>query len=87
MRFNTLTATFKRNLIIKTRAYPKDFFISSILEAIHTSLFAFFMYHLLFSGNLSPDFAAFTGTSDYMTYIIVGSTMYRFVVRSCLNVS
>ena len=87
MQLNTLTATFKRNLIIKTRAYPKDFFISSILEAIHISLFAYFMYHLLFSGNLNSNFADYTGTSDYMTYIIVGSTMYRFVVRSCLNVS
>ncbi len=87
MHLNTLTATFKRNLIIKTRAYPKDFFISSILEALHISLFSFFMYHFLFSKSLDSNFSSYAGTSDYMTYIIVGSTMYRFVVRTCLNVS
>lgn len=87
MNLNTLKATFKRNFIIQIRAYPKDFFISSILESFYTALTAFFMYHLLFRGSMQQSFSSYAGTSDYMSYIIIGGCMYRFVVRTCLNVS
>lgn len=87
MNLNTLKATFKRNLIIQTRAYPKDFFIGNILTALYTALSAFFMYYLLFNGNMNQSFIEYSGTSDYMSYVIIGSCMYIFVVRTCLNVS
>lgn len=87
MNFNVLKATFKRNFIIQTRAYPKDFFIGNTLSAIYIAVSAFFMYHLLFQGNMKASFAAYAGTSDYMSYVILGNCMYIFVVRTCLNVS
>jgi ABC-2 type transport system permease protein len=87
MNLKTLRATFKRNFIVQMRAYPKDFFIGNTLTGIYTVLSAYFMYHLLFKGNLNSSFKAYAGTGDYMSYVIIGSSMYLFVVRTCLNVS
>jgi ABC-2 type transport system permease protein len=87
MNLNTLKATFKRNFIIQLRAYPKDFFIGNVLTALYTALSAFFMYNLLFKGSMQQSFLDYAGTSDYMSYVIIGNCMYIFVVRTCLNVS
>jgi hypothetical protein len=87
MKLKILKATFKRNLIMQTRSYPKDFFIGNTLSAIYTALSAFFMYYLLFRGNLKPSFINYSGTSDYMSYVIIGNCMYIYAVRTCLNVS
>jgi ABC-2 type transport system permease protein len=87
MNFKILNATFKRNFIMQMRAYPKDFFIGNTLTGIYTVLSAYFMYQLLFKGNLDASFKAYSGTGDYMSYVIVGTALYLFVVRTCLNVS
>jgi ABC-2 type transport system permease protein len=87
MELKTLKATFKRNFIIQLRAYPKDFFIGNLLTGVYTILSAYFMYKLLFKGNLEASFSKYSGTSDYMSYVIIGTAMYLFVVRTCLNVS
>lgn len=87
MFLKTLKATFKRNFIIQMRAYPKDFFIGNLLTGAYTILSAYFMYKFLFRGNLEDSFAKYSGTADYMSYVIIGTAMYLFVVRTCLNVS
>lgn len=87
MNLKTLKATFKRNLTIHLRAYPKDFFISSVIGSIYTALSAYFIYYLLFNGNVKASFSSYSGTSDYMSYVIIGNCMYLYVVRTCLNVS
>lgn len=87
MYFRTLYATFIRNFIIQLRAYPKDFFIGNVLTAIYTAVSAFFMYHLLFGGQLKDSFAGYAGTQDYISYVIIGNCMYLFMVRTLLNVS
>lgn len=87
MNLKTLHATFIRNFIIQLRAYPKDFFIGNLLTGIYTSLSAFFMYNLMFKGNMNSSFAQYAGTGDYISYVIVGTAVYLYVVRTCLNVS
>lgn len=87
MSTRALSATFKRNFIIQLRAYPKDFFIGNVLSSIYTAVSAFFMYHLLFRGQMESSFSAYTGTSDYISYVIVGNCMYLLMVRTLLNVS
>lgn len=87
MKLKTLKATFKRNFIIQLRAYPKDFFIGNLLTGFYTILSAYFMYKLLFKENIEDSFSRYSGTSDYMSYVIVGTALYLFVVRTCLNVS
>jgi ABC-2 type transport system permease protein len=87
MNLKILTATFKRNFIMQMRAYPKDFFIGNTLTGTYTVLSAYFMYQLLFKGNLDASFKIYSGTGDYMSYVIVGTALYLFAVRTCLNVS
>lgn len=87
MNFKTLNATFVRNFIVQLRAYPKDFFIGNLLTGIYTSLSAFFMYNLLFKGNMNTSFKQYAGTNDYISFVIVGTAVYLYVVRTCLNVS
>lgn len=87
MFFKSLSATFKRNFISQIRAYPMSFFIGNVLTVFYTVLGAYFMYALMFKGQLDSNFSGFAGTNDYMTYVIVGSLSYALVVRTLLNVS
>lgn len=87
MQLRALNATFHRNFTIQLRAYPKDFFIGNVLSSVYTAVSAFFMYHLLFGGQMKASFSAYTGTTDYISYVIVGNCMYLLMVRTLLNVS
>lgn len=87
MSLNVFKATFERVLHERLRAYPYSFFISLLASAFYLDLGAWLMYHFLFQKHLTASFIATTGSSDYMSYIIVGSIIYQFIVRTCLNVS
>lgn len=84
---NNIISTARRNLIMQTRAYPIDFFVSKLLSCFFTVLGSYFMYSIVFQGNVSDSFIKFSGTSDYMSFAILGSFMYLFVVGTFLNVS
>ena len=87
MWYRILYATFRRNFIIQLRAYPKDFFIGNVLSSLYTAISAFFMYHLLFGGQMKESFEGYAGTQDYISYVIIGNCMYLLMVRTLLNVS
>lgn len=80
-------ATFQKELQVRLRAYPVSFFVSCLTTGIYTNLGAWLMYHCFFKEKLSSGFLAYAGTGDYMSYVIIGSCTYMFVVRTCLNVS
>jgi ABC-2 type transport system permease protein len=87
MDLKVLRATIKKEFQIRLRAYPVDFMLGCILTSFYTVFGAWMMYHYFFGKRLATDFSNLTGTSDYMSYAIVGSLVYMFVVRTCLNVS
>lgn len=87
MNGKVFVATFKRNFIVMLRAYPMSFFIGNLLTGFYTVIGAVFMYKLLFNGTVGEEFLSYAGTRDYMSYVILGSLTYLFVVRTCLNVS
>lgn len=87
MNLKVLYGTMKKDLMIKYRAYPMHFFVGNIMTGLYTVLGAWMMWKFLFEGNMSSDFSGFTGTEDYISYVVVGSLTYLFVVRTCLNVS
>lgn len=87
MFFKSMKATFKRNFIAQLRAYPMHFFIGNVLTVFYTVLGAYFLYHLMFKGQLKSTFSTYAGTDDYMTYVIIGSLGYALAVRTLLNVS
>lgn len=87
MIISNILSTAKRNLTMQTRAYPIDFFVSKLLSCFFTILGSFFIYNIVFKGNISNEFVKYSGTSDYMSFAILGSFMYLFVVGTFLNVS
>ncbi|WP_459481529.1 ABC transporter permease [Clostridium saccharoperbutylacetonicum] len=87
MKGKVLMATFKRNFIVMLRAYPMSFFVGNLLTGFYTVVGALFMYKMLFNGTVGEEFLGYTGTGDYMSYVILGSLTYIYVVRTCLNVS
>ncbi len=87
MFLKSLKATFRRNFISQIRAYPMHFFIGNVLTVFYTVLGAYFLYHLMFKGQLKASFYSYATTDDYMTYVIIGSLSYALVVRTLLNVS
>ena len=87
MFLKSMQATFVRNFTSQIRAYPMSFFIGNLLTALYSVLSAWFMYQLLFKGALNPSFNQLAGTSDYISYVIIGSAVYALSVRTCLNVS
>ncbi len=80
-------ATVWKEFRVRLHAYPISFMVSCLTTGIYTNLGAWLMYHCFFEGRLSSDFSLYAGTGDYMSYVIVGSCTYLFVVRTCLNVS
>ncbi len=87
MNLKVLYGTMKKNLLVNYRAYPVHFFVGNTLTGLYTVLGAWMMWKFLFEGNMSSDFSEITGTGDYISYVVVGSLTYIFVVRTCLNVS
>ncbi|MDC7280114.1 ABC transporter permease [Butyrivibrio fibrisolvens] len=87
MDLKVLNATIKKEFQIRLHAYPMSFMVGCILTSFYTTFGAWLMYHYFFRKRLAVDFTELAGTSDYMSYAIVGSLMYLFVVRTCLNVS
>lgn len=82
---------FKANVykyfITLYRAYPRSFFISSILSITYTLLYSFILYEYVFDGQVDSAFVSQVGTSNYMGYILVGAMVYSFTVSTLLNVS
>lgn len=87
MSVRIFCATFEKELRERIRAYPVSFLVGCLFTAFYTDLGAWFMYTFLFKKKLSEEFVISTGSSDYMSYVIVGSIIYLFIVRTCLNVS
>ena len=87
MELKVLKATITKEFQVRLRAYPVSFMVGCILTSFYTTFGAWLMYHYFFRRHLSESFSGYAGTSDYMSYAIVGSLMYLFVVRTCLNVS
>ncbi len=79
-------ATFKRNILTKKRAYPIEFFVGNYINLLFMVLSSFIIYHFVFEGKLSKEFSEFSGTNDYMSFVIIGSFIYLFVVRTFVNV-
>ncbi|MED4586391.1 ABC transporter permease [Brevibacillus choshinensis] len=80
-------ATFVRNTLVMIRAYPWSFVIGHILSGVYTVLFAYFAYHYVFGGQLDERFARYSGSSDYLSYTILGGAFYAFSVSTLMNVS
>jgi ABC-2 type transport system permease protein len=80
-------ATFIRNAIVMFRAYPWSFVIGHILAGTYTVMFAYFTFTYVFAGSLDGRFSRFTGSGDYVTYVILGGAFFSLAVSTLMNVS
>lgn len=85
--YRVAKATFIRNNLVMMRAYPWSFVIGHILSGVYTVLFAYFAYQYVFYGQLDERFARYAGSSDYLSYAILGGAFYSFAVSTLMNVS
>ncbi|MDI6706729.1 MAG: ABC transporter permease, partial [Bacillota bacterium] len=82
----TMLATAKRNYYIAKRVFPWSFIVQRIVIGLYTVLFSYFIYHYMFRGYLDSRFETYTGSSDYITYTILGVSLYTFAVSTLMNV-
>lgn len=52
-----------------------------------TILISYFSYHILATGEISKSFTTYTGTADYMSFIIIGAAIYLLTIRTLLGIS
>ncbi|MDF9844155.1 MULTISPECIES: ABC transporter permease [unclassified Paenibacillus] len=83
---NIMRATFIKNYQSVRRAYPWSFMLERILIGFYTVLFSFFLYKYLFKGNVDEQFLLYTGSVDYLTYMVLGAAVYTVAVSTLMNV-
>lgn len=84
---DAFAATFNRQLKTMWRAYPWSFFIGHILDGVYLIIFSWLSYQFLFQGQLSSQFRAYSGTTHYLTYAIIGGMLSSFAVSLLMIVS
>jgi ABC-2 type transport system permease protein len=77
-------ATFQRTWTVTKRAYPWTYFTSTVLAGGLTIALAYLVYQAVGAGSVAADFAARTGSADYVGYVATGAIAYTFTVRMLL---
>jgi ABC-2 type transport system permease protein len=81
--FSIITATYKRNKTVAQRAFPWTLVVGRLIAGFFTIIFPYFIYTFFLKGNLSESFKQYTGQTDYITYIVLGS-MFFILGRSTM---
>lgn len=82
----TILSTYQKNRIGILRAVPWSFMVSRIMTGITQIIFPYFIFRCLAQGNLNPEFYAYAGGADYMTYVVSGSALNVLAVATLMNV-
>lgn len=77
----TLKAVLVREWWLNTRAYRVSFFAATFMSSLFTLLIGYFLYKVVFAGQVTAQFAAHAGTGDYLAYLTLGVLVYTFTVR------
>ncbi|BAS26909.1 ABC-2 type transporter (Fragment [Limnochorda pilosa] len=77
----TVRAVLVREWYVNLRAYRVSFFLSTGMASLFTLLIGYFLYHTVFAGRITEEFAALAGTDRYMSYLTVGVLVYLFATR------
>lgn len=84
--FNIIIATMKKNRIEIKRAIPVTFILGSVISGASAVVFPYCIYEYFFSKNISSDFTNYVNSSDYLTYIVLGSAMNILAISTLMNV-
>jgi ABC-2 type transport system permease protein len=85
--WQTAKATFLRNQMSNLRAYPWSFAFGHIVDGIYIVLISWFSYHYLIEGQLDGRFRQYAGSSDYLTFAVIGGILANVSVAMMMNVS
>lgn len=73
----TILAVARKDVLLMVR-YPMNL-ISRIIEPVGWLMPVFFLGRAFSQGSIAPGFAAWTGTGDYMAFIVVGWILSAYV--------
>lgn len=76
-----LKAMLMREWWINVRAYRVSFFAAVFMNSWFSIIFGYFMYVVIFKGQLTNSFVTAAGTTDYMSYLTLGVLVYTFMYR------
>lgn len=79
-------STYQKNRTGILRAVPWSFMVSRVVTGITQIIFPYFIYHYFLQGNLNSEFQEYTGSADYMTYIVLGSALNVLAVSTLMNI-
>lgn len=85
--WQTAFATALRNQRSNLRAYPWTFTFGHIIEGVYLVLVSYFSYIYLIQGDLDDHFAIYTGSTNYLAYVIIGGSLNVFCISTMMNVS
>ncbi|AIQ64354.1 hypothetical protein PSTEL_15915 [Paenibacillus stellifer] len=85
--WHTAMATLLRNQRSNLRAYPWTFTLGHIIDGVYLVLVSYFSYVYLIKGDIDSRFAVYTGTTDYVTFAIIGGALSLLSVSMMMNVS
>lgn len=78
-------ATTHRTFLENLRAYPWSFFAYRLLGSFFNIALAALTYNTLFRGKTASSFQAYSGTSDYLTFVAVGISVQAYITGALLN--
>ncbi|WP_376794466.1 hypothetical protein [Thermogemmatispora sp.] len=82
----SVLATTRRSLLETLRVYAWSVFGVRLLNAIFTVAIATLLYDGLFHGQTLSSFKSYTGSSDYLTFVVVGSALNIYANGALLSV-
>lgn len=81
-----IRAVYIRNRRTTLRAYPYSFMIARVLGSAIAIAADLVIYYFVFQKELSIEFIEAAGTSDYVTYLILGQAMSILSFSTLMNV-
>lgn len=79
-------ATYRKNRIGILRAVPWSFLFSRVITGVTQIVFPWLLYHFYLRGRLAESFFSYTGTNDYITYVVLGSAFNVLAVATLMNI-
>lgn len=81
MPLRVLRAVLIHEWWVVLRAYRVSFFLAVLLTSLFTLLIGYFLYRVVFAGHVTAQFVAYTGVSNYLSYLVIGVVTYNFTYR------
>lgn len=78
-------ATTYRLFLENVRAYPWSFATYRFLLSLFQIAIAYLIYHELFAGETLASFQQFTGSDDYITFVVVGISIQVYANSALLS--